>query len=344
MENAAQKLKTAREKLNISIEEASEKTKIRPHILKALEAGNFDIMSPIYVKSFLKTYSKFLKIDEIDLNAVNEAKKDKTNLEDTPVAESKPKKDYSEPDIPVKIFKEENEEVKKKSPNKSRMSFSDDSIETEKTNFAEIFNTKKVKTISKANYVNIAIYSLVFIALLLSLYFTFFYNSNSTETAKEDTKAIGADTAVIKPQKNILSYFEESDSLLLEAVAIDTAWIRIEIDGTKSEEILMKPEMEMKWKAGEYFLINQGNVGAVNFKRNGELLEPFGNRGTVVRNVKITRNEVLNTIKIDENRTNKKTYKTRKKTNKKKTPRLIEPSEIAKPEKIINEENSEEPQ
>lgn len=344
MENAAQKLKTAREKLNISIEEASEKTKIRPHILKALEAGNFDIMSPVYVKSFLKTYSKFLKIDEIDLNAVNEAKKDKANIEDTPVAENKSKNDYSEPDIPVKIFKEEKEEVKKKTPKKSRMSFSDDSIEREKTNFAEIFNTKKVKTISKANYVNIAIYSLVFIALLLSLYFTFFYNSNSTETAKEETQTIGADTSVIKPQKNILSYFEESDSLLLEAFAIDTAWIRIEIDGTKSEEILMKPEMEMKWKAGEYFLINQGNVGAVNFKRNGELLEPFGNRGTVVRNIKITRNEVLNTVSIDENRTNKKTYKTRKKTKKKKTPRLIEPSEIAKPEKIINEENSEEPQ
>ena len=53
--------------------------------------------------------------------------------------------------------------------------------------------------------------------------------------------------------------------------------------------VLLKPKPS---SANEYFIITQGNVGAVQFKRNGKLLEPFGARGSVVKNIKITKDEV----------------------------------------------------
>jgi hypothetical protein len=50
--------------------------------------------------------------------------------------------------------------------------------------------------------------------------------------------------------------------------------------------------MKKRWSANEYFIITQGNIGAVQFSRNGKLLEPFGTKGTVVKNIKVTRDKV----------------------------------------------------
>ena len=45
METLGTKLKSAREKQKLTLEKASEQTKIRDHIIKALEDGNFSITS-----------------------------------------------------------------------------------------------------------------------------------------------------------------------------------------------------------------------------------------------------------------------------------------------------------
>lgn len=53
----------AREKLGLSIEEVCKKSRIHPNIVKDIESGVFDRIGKTYLKSFLKKYSSFLKVD-----------------------------------------------------------------------------------------------------------------------------------------------------------------------------------------------------------------------------------------------------------------------------------------
>lgn len=64
MEELSKIIKSYREKSNISLDDISEKTKIRKFVLLAIEEGDFSKLPPIYGKSFVKEYIEFLEIPE----------------------------------------------------------------------------------------------------------------------------------------------------------------------------------------------------------------------------------------------------------------------------------------
>ena len=58
------RLRQAREKKGLTIEQAQKQTRIHSTVLSALEDGRCDdILTPNYVKSFLKEYSNYLGFD-----------------------------------------------------------------------------------------------------------------------------------------------------------------------------------------------------------------------------------------------------------------------------------------
>ena len=58
------RLRQAREARSLSRADVSQLTKIQPWVLEALEAGRLqDMMSPIYVRGFITSYAKFLKLE-----------------------------------------------------------------------------------------------------------------------------------------------------------------------------------------------------------------------------------------------------------------------------------------
>mgnify|MGYP004466764747 FL=1 len=60
--------KEAREKIGISIEEASEDLKIRPSQLQEIENGDFKSFKDVfYLKNFIKEYSKYLGLDSVEI-------------------------------------------------------------------------------------------------------------------------------------------------------------------------------------------------------------------------------------------------------------------------------------
>ena len=66
MSGIGQRLKEAREKNGLEIEDVYLKIKISPNILVALEHDETDtILEPVYVKKFLKQYADFLGLDGI---------------------------------------------------------------------------------------------------------------------------------------------------------------------------------------------------------------------------------------------------------------------------------------
>ncbi len=283
MEDVGRKLQDARKKKNLSVEQLSEKTKIRPYIINAIEEGNFKILPPVYMKSFVKTIASFLNVK--DLEFVNSDENIKA-----PIIESKTPAKDTNTEKPIKIEKD-----KPKLVDKKPKIILDNTIIT--GNFTEIFKKNNVKKSSNIYFFNYAIYAILSFVIIAAVYFTFTtLNSEDISTSNStNSKNKKNDTTEIKENSdNLLSYFEKPDSLSLVAKANDTAWIRINIDGLSNREVLMKPGMEEEWKAKEYFLIDQGNVGAIKFIRNGELLKPFGSNGSVIKNVKITADQVIN--------------------------------------------------
>ena len=69
-------LKEARAKKSVSFEEVQLKTKIHPRVLQFLEDDKFEnLPSPLFVKSFLKSYAEFLEIKPEDLIRTYEKEK-----------------------------------------------------------------------------------------------------------------------------------------------------------------------------------------------------------------------------------------------------------------------------
>lgn len=57
-------LKEARSKKSVTLEDVHSKIKIHPRVLQLLEENKFDkLPSPLFVKSFLKSYAEFLDVD-----------------------------------------------------------------------------------------------------------------------------------------------------------------------------------------------------------------------------------------------------------------------------------------
>jgi cytoskeleton protein RodZ len=56
-------LRAARRRRRVSIERAAEDTKIRPDFLMRMESDEFDFLSPTYVRGFLKTYARYLRVE-----------------------------------------------------------------------------------------------------------------------------------------------------------------------------------------------------------------------------------------------------------------------------------------
>ncbi len=290
MPELSEKLKQARENLKLTIEEASSKTKIRSHIIKSFEKGEFSVLPPVYARSSVTAYAQFLKIPQEEIeDDLKEIFKPAAPSQYTNII----KESYARADT-------------RKMPN-----------------LAEL----KQKAGSKSHLiVNYLIYTAIAVTMLTLLYITFFTGDSSRDSMDEtaDPLAEKADTTVIEyKNKGLLDLFEsKNDSLILEATGIDSAWIEINLDGKFKEQALITPNDYKRWAAKDFILLTTGNVGAVEFKRNGEVLPSFGKKGSVIRNIKITHDNVVNPTYGDSLRKQSRSRK------KKSPPPLLEPSKI----------------
>lgn len=79
MASVAEQLRTAREAQNLTINQIAEITNVRGDHIRAIEEGNYDVFSaPVYIKGFVRTYSKILKLDVPQMMAALEAELDLT--------------------------------------------------------------------------------------------------------------------------------------------------------------------------------------------------------------------------------------------------------------------------
>ena len=142
------------------------------------------------------------------------------------------------------------------------------------------------------NWINYSLYAGATLVVIIILYFSIFDSKPDKvdripESNKPEQEIVISDDDLEEQQLQL-------DSMSLDAFAIDSVWIRIDMDGNVLDEVLLLPNQKASWKAKDYFVVHHGNVGALELKRNGKLLEPFGSPRSVAKNVKITRTEIIN--------------------------------------------------
>jgi hypothetical protein len=250
-------LKKRRESLGLSLDDLYNKTKIRSQILKQIDDGDLNGIDQIYAISFLKSIGSVLKMSSEEIDDI---------IAQLGFKSQQFKKDYKANIITQKA------------------DFSKSVMGTEKTMLSSFKSFLDVK------YLNYSIYFFLFILLASIIYFTFFSSGNPSGDNLPNRKI---DTMVINGSSKEIENFFVPDSMVLEARGLDTAWLRIVIDGKQSEQIVMLPKMERQWIVKKFAQLSVGNGGAVEFKRNGKILEPFGSKGSVVRNVRITPTEIV---------------------------------------------------
>ncbi len=70
MPTVAEQLRVGREEQKLNIYQVAEITKIKTDHIRALESGHYDVFSaPVYIRGFVRTYAKVLKLDESRLIA-----------------------------------------------------------------------------------------------------------------------------------------------------------------------------------------------------------------------------------------------------------------------------------
>ena len=73
------------------------------------------------------------------------------------------------------------------------------------------------------------------------------------------------------------------DGLSLTGIIKERTWLRIKIDGKEEKEYLFQPGSRPQWRGKESFYMLIGNAGGIEFDLNGKRVGNLGNRGQVIR-------------------------------------------------------------
>lgn len=256
----AEELKAAREKAGISLQQVAAKTRIDIKFLIALESGDFNFLPDLYVKAFIKQYSKVVGLDEQEIiynyNRIKEGKVKEEN-EEKPEHQS---------------ISEEKKEIKT-SPVVSE--------QTMKPSFSYTDDRARQKIISeiKKNQTPIIIggSALAVILILLFGYLLFFNKSNEIiveekpfeEVLKETPKRYVEEKNNLQSQ-NLASNLEKFTLTFTDVDSTDSAWVLVIIDDTTKTDFMLVPNVSRSVTATNNVKFTLGNSGAtaVSFDNN----------------------------------------------------------------------------
>ncbi len=269
-------LRTARESARLSVAELSKLTSIRTHVINAIDEGRFADLPQVYMRSFIRSYAKTVKINEQEIE----------HLMNTHLAElTKAKHSNSTPISPPKNIPP---------PQKQQ---SKPAVPVQNRNLAHIGETKSSHRLKWI----LGVFALL--ATSVAAYFMYFKqpsNPNAIQPGSLPPGVVGTkdSTGTNNSGGGLLNYFgvnttASADSIILEANAIDTSWISITIDGKRNEQVTLMPQTSKRWSGMEKLVLSVGNAGGVTLVRNGTPLPVLGKRGETVRMVRVTRNEFV---------------------------------------------------
>ncbi|MCL1804455.1 MAG: DUF4115 domain-containing protein [Clostridiales bacterium] len=251
MEGIGGILRDARERKDATFEQIEEATKIKKRYLLALELEEWDqLPGKVYAKGFLRTYARFLGLDDQSLSDLFElamAGKDKEQTKE-----------------PVKAAPQAEEQPPKARPKKKRRE-------------VDLHNKPKIKMI----YI-LCLLSALVLAFCIWAYQT--YHQEPIEAEKPPTQHIVLPQPEPKPV-----VVEEPEpepvvltSITLQLTATEACWLRLKDQGEQIYENTMRGGDVLEFAELKEIEIRLGNAGGVVMTLNGLELPLMGKSGQIV--------------------------------------------------------------
>lgn len=270
MENPGEYLKREREQREVPLSRIAESTRVPLKSLEALEADDFDSLPhPTFVKGYIKSYCKFLGLDETDAVLRYELflREKSVRTEDEAAGEGRKKP------------------LHRLTP--SRMS------EGAPVSGSGPFSVRYIVTAA-----------VVIVAVAIIYYYT--ASSKKTagppEQAQATSEAVSADSApapqaslangeaALKPADGAKPAEAAASARAtapgekhsLTASAAEISWIKVVIDDDEPFDVVLRAGEKVSWKADKAFHLVVGNAGGVTIDFDGERLSGLGSSGEVV--------------------------------------------------------------
>jgi transcriptional regulator with XRE-family HTH domain len=276
LDRFAEQLRKARLKKGASLQQIAAITRIDIKFLEALDNGNFGFLPDLYVKAFIRQYSKAVDLDEQET-----IKKYEDALAGKYIEEEEPK-----------------------SLLEQKVEISNTQQQTEADKQTPIFDgstsdqTPQVKSDDLIKKLRVLVYAAGFILAGVIVFFTFFNRSSTIiveeipyEKVLEETQ----DRYQVKEDKvDSLAVLFNSDSLTVQFVnadSVDSAWVMVISDDLKKEDFLLYPRIAKTMIAFDNFKFTLGNSGVIILKLDNKVLNFEGKRGSV-RHFEVTRNGI----------------------------------------------------
>ncbi len=285
MDALAQRLRAERERQNLSVRDLAIVTKIREPYIQALERGAYDVLPAVYVRSFVRTLASALGIPLREINALMDDVFDIDESAPDRIPRSKP----PEPERP---------DLLASTVQVAGQAFS---AGAQKAGKALTEGVDRLKEMAPPSFFRERPKGLVIIAAAIALLlviaaawwlFSGPSDSDSAATGPQNEIDVGGLVDSLMEEDASLA-----DSMELRVEISDTAWLTITMDGTRTQQLTLLPGEEHSWRAAERFKFSLSNAGAVRFYRNDQALPLFGQMGQAVREVVITRKEVISSTR-----------------------------------------------
>ena len=274
MQELGAKLKKIRLEKGLSLEEVQKKTKIHLSILKAIEGESLTNLSPVYLKSFVKIYCRFLGVLEEECSVVFKHAP-KPASQEKPAAASALKIQ----DKPASQAKAAFKKVTEK--------FGDRPLAIE---FKKILIILAIAVLSV-----IVIFALTRMfgawrkAALVKKEMAAVIVVKKQEKKLPAQKAKPRVAAVKAADKPALSGKESSSGIRLGIRAKENCFIVLKADGRIVFQRTLGKGRYENWRALNKIELSVGNAAAVELEVNGQLFPKIGRKNQAIKNIVITK-------------------------------------------------------
>ncbi len=269
----SEKLRTARKSRGLLLEDIAAVTGIQKRFLEAIEEGRISMLPDIYIRAFIRSYARAVGLDQDDM------------LRDLGQAEQK-----------ASVVRQGTSQEADEAFSGARR-------------FLKFLTQNRVGRPLQQN-VPVIIGGLL-IASLVILLSVFNRGERGSavkeipfpEVVKQRERATPGPDELAGPAGNSMGARPMTEtsfqrptiqpasqpSLALRAMAFDSVWIRVLIDGNVSREYRVPPRWSGSWEAVDNFTISLSNASAVSFTLNNVALGILGTPGKPVRNYLVHR-------------------------------------------------------
>jgi hypothetical protein len=238
-------LKNQRESKKIYLREVAKSTRVREHILQAIEEDRHDLLPPAtYVRGFLLAYARYLRLDPNDVLLRYER-----DLKGEPVPPP-----YPQPPKPI-------QKGTPTPPAKLR---------------------KRILWKSKQTWVVIMV---LIASFILFYFFSPYSSKPPVEPVLkkpiQEKPVIKEELPVIPPPVKETTSVLEKRPFSLQFKAIEETWVSLQVDDQSKKEMTFKPGDDISFQASNQIYMVLGNAGGLEVILNGKPLEKFGKSGEV---------------------------------------------------------------